>query len=106
MKINWSEQSRDDLRDILNYVGSSFGGRKAFEVLAEIRRTAEMLENFPMLGKRFVEDEEEGVVYRTLPSKLNQIVYYIDSDVVTIVTIWQNRRDVKNLINLLKKSSE
>ena len=59
-----------------------------------------------MLGKRFVEDEEEGVVYRMLPSKLNQIVYYIDSDVVIIVTIWQNRRDVKNLINLLKKSSE
>ena len=106
MKINWSEQSRDDLRDILNYVGSSFGGRKASEVLAEIRRTAEMLENFPMLGKRFVEDEEEGVVYRTLPSKLNQIDYYIDSDVVIIVTICQNRRDVKNMINLLKKPSE
>ena len=106
MKINWSEQSRDDLRDILNYVGSSFGGRKASEVLAEIRRTAELLENFPMLGKRFVEDEEEGVVYRTLPSKLNQIVYYIDGDAVTIVTIWQNRWDVKNLIKLLKKSSE
>ena len=106
MKINWSEQSRDDLRDILNYVGSSFGGRKAPEVLAEIRRTAELLANFPMLGKRFVEDEEEGVVYRTLPSKLNQIVYYIDGDAVTIVTIWQNRQDVKNLIKLLKKASE
>ena len=106
MQINWSEQSRDDLRDIVNYVGTSFGGRKAYEVLDEIRRTAELLEKFPLLGKSFVEDKEAGIVYRTLPSKLNQIVYYVDGEMVTIVTVWQNRRDAKRLIKLLKRAPE
>ena len=106
MQINWSEQSRDDLRDIVNYVGTSFGGRKAYEVLDEIRMTAELLEKFPLLGKSFVEDKEAGIVYRTLPSKLNQIVYYVDGEMVTIVTVWQNRRDAKRLIKLLKRAPE
>ena len=57
MQINWSEQSRDDLREIVSYVGNSFGQRKAKEVFAEIRSSAELLKNFPMLGKSFVKDE-------------------------------------------------
>ena len=90
----------------MNYVGTSFGGRKAYEVLDEIRMTAELLEKFPLLGKSFVEDKEAGIVYRTLPSKLNQIVYYVDGEMVTIVTVWQNRRDAKRLIKLLKRAPE
>ena len=41
MKINWSEQSINDLREIISYVGQSFGKRKAFEVLENIRSNAE-----------------------------------------------------------------
>ncbi len=71
MQIKWSEQSVDDLREIVTYVASTFGRTKAMEVLAEIRHSAELLKDFPMLGKSFVEDVELGIDYRTLPSKLN-----------------------------------
>lgn len=103
MRINWSEQSRDDLREIVYYVGNSFGRSKAAEVLAEIRHSAELLKDFPMMGKSFVEDTELGIAYRTLPSKLNQLVYYIDGETITIVTVWQNRRDISRLKKMLTK---
>lgn len=103
MRINWSEQSRDDLREIVSYVGISFGRSKAAEVLAEIRHSAELLKDFPMMGKSFVEDTELGIAYRTLPSKLNQLVYYIDGETITIVTVWQNRRDISRLKKMLTK---
>jgi plasmid stabilization system protein ParE len=106
MQINWSEQSRDDLYEIMSYVASSFGRSKAEEVLAEIRHSAELLKDFPMLGKSFVEDTELGVSYRSLPSKLNQIVYYIEEETITIVTVWQNRRDASRLKKTLAKPSK
>lgn len=100
MRIKWSEQSRDDLREIVTYVASNFGKSKAAEVLEEISHSADFLKDFPLLGKGFVEDKELGIAYRALPSKLNQIVYYIEDEAIVIVTVWQNRRD----INCLKKT--
>lgn len=104
MQINWSEQSRDDLREIVSYVGNSFGQRKAKEVFEEIRNTAELLKNFPMLGKSFVKDEELQIEYRTLPSKLNQLIYYIENETINIIAVWQNRRDIDRLKKLLSNN--
>lgn len=97
MQIKWSEQSRADLRGILLYVGANFGRRKAEEVLADIRVRAEMLKDFPMLGRAFVKDPELGITYRSLTAKLNRIVYFVAGETINIVTIWQNRRDLSNL---------
>ena len=105
MQINWSEQSRNDLREILSYVGNSFGQRKAKEVFAEIRHTAELLKDFPMLGKSFVKDEELRIEYRTLPSKLNQLVYCIEGETINIIAVWQNRRDINRLKKMLMKQT-
>lgn len=101
MQINWSEQSRDDLKKILSYVGSNFGRQKAEIVLTNIRNTVELLKDFPLIGKTFVEDKTLGVTYRSLASKLNQIVYYIDDETINIVTIWQNRCDINGLHNIV-----
>ena len=65
-----------------------------------------MLKEFPMLGKSFVEDAELGIDYRTLPSKLNQLVYYVEGEIVVIVTVWQNRRDIGRLKKSLTKPSK
>ena len=106
MRLNWSDQSRDDLREILSYVADEFGPRKAAEVLADIRADAQKLADFPMLGRRFVEDTELGIVYRSLSCQLNRIVYYIEDDMVTIVTVWQNRRDVTRLVKVLTQGKK
>ena len=90
----------------MTYVASNFGKSKAAEVLEEIRHSAELLMDFPMLGKSFVEDKELGISYRTLPSKLNQMVYFIEGEMIVVVTVWQNRRDINRLKKTLFQPSK
>ncbi|MBP5364380.1 MAG: type II toxin-antitoxin system RelE/ParE family toxin [Bacteroidales bacterium] len=98
MKIEWSEQSRNDLYDILSYVVEIFGRRTAELVLAEIRSRADLLRNFPVSGRVFVKDTELGITYRAVTTKLNKIVYFIDDDkTIIIVAVWQNRQDINRL---------
>ncbi len=103
MRIKWSEQSRSDLRGILSYIGMNFGRRKAEEVLSDIRGRAELLTEFPGLGRVFVKDPELGIVYRSLTAKLNKIVYFVDNKTITIVTVWQNSQDLGRLKKLIKE---
>ena len=103
MQIEWSEQSRSDLRGILSYVGMNFGRRKTEDVLSDIHENAELLKNFPCLGRVFVKDPELGITYRSLTAKLNKIVYFVDNETITIVTVWQNRQDIGHLKKIIKE---
>ena len=104
MRIDWSEDSLKDLREILSYAGSSFGGRIAEEVLFEIRDTVKLLMDFPLMGKEFVKDRQIGVTYHTVPSKLYQIVYYIEGETINVVAVWNNRRDIRRLKRRLRRT--
>ena len=103
MRIEWSEASRKDIRETISYVGSSFGGRKALDVLFEIRDTAILLLAFPLLGKEFVKDAKTGVAYHIVPSKYHQIVYFVEDETIKIVAVWNNRRDIRRLKRRLKR---
>lgn len=69
MQINWSDPARNDLREILAYVGSNFGRRRAEEALTDIRECAEMLKSFPRMSRIFVKDPELNITYRSLVAK-------------------------------------
>ena len=103
MQIEWSEQSRSDLREILFYVGINFGRRNAEDVLSDIRERTELLKDFPNLGKVFVKDPELGITYRSLTANLNKMVYFVDNETITIVTVWQNRQDIGRLKKIIKE---
>lgn len=103
MRIEWSEDSRKDIREIISYVGSSFGGRKALAVLWEIRDTANLLLVFPLMGKEFVKDFKTDVTYHTVPSKYHQIVYFVEGETIKIVAVWNNRRDIRRLKRRLRQ---
>lgn len=103
MRIDWSEQSRNDLRGILSYVGMNFGRRRAEKALADIKERAELLKNFPNIGRVFVKDPELGITYRSLTAILNKIVYFVEGETITIVTVWQNRQDISHLKKLIEK---
>lgn len=104
MRIEWSDDSLNDLREIISYVGTTFGGKKAEEVLFVIRDAGKLLSVFPLMGKVFVKDPALGITYRTAPSKLYQIVYFIDGEVINIVSIWNNRRNDRRLKRRLRRA--
>ena len=106
MRIEWSEQSRRDLRGILSYVGMKFGRRKAGKVLSDIRERVELLKVFPNIGRKFVDDPEFGITYRVLTDKMNRIVYFVDEDRIVIVTVWQNRQDINRLNHIMNNGNK
>lgn len=97
MNLNWSDISRDDLSAILSYVVTNFGRQRAEEALSDIKKYAELLTTFPKMGRIFVKDPELDIIYRSVTTKLNKIVYFIDGEEVNIVTVWQNRQDISRL---------
>ncbi len=97
MNLNWSDTSRDDLNAILSYVGTNFGRQRAEEALYDIKERAELLTTFPKMGRIFVKDPELGIIYRSVTTKRNKIVYFIEDEEVNIVTVWQNRQDISRL---------
>lgn len=50
----------------------------------------------------FVKDPELGITYRSLTAKLNKIVYFVEGETITVVTVWQNRQDIGRLKKLIK----
>ena len=69
----------------------------------DIRERTELLKDYPNLGRVFVKDPELGIIYRSLTTKLNKIVYFVDNDTITIVTVWQTRQDISRLQKLIKE---
>lgn len=104
MQIKWSQQSLDDLSEILRYVVESFGQTVAYRVNREIHNDVDTLVNFPLTGRVYFHDEETGITYRTLTSKYHKVLYYIEGNVVKIVLLWNNRRDNSKLTNLLQNT--
>lgn len=105
MRIEWSEDALGDLWEIITYVSSSFGGRKAMEVFGAIRDAVNLLSDYPFMGKVFVKDTMMSCTYYIVPSKLHQIVYFVDSETINIVAVWNNRRDSRRLKRRLRHRS-
>lgn len=103
MRIEWGEDSRNDLREILDFLDSSFGVKKAERVFAEIHDSVKLLLVFPLMGKEFVKDAKTGIVYHTVPSKFHQIIYFVEGETIKIVAVWNNRRNIRRLKRRLRQ---
>ena len=49
--------------------------------------------------------EELQIEYRTLPSKLNQLIYCVEDETINIIAVWQNRRDINRLKKMLSNNN-
>ena len=104
MKVIWSEQARDELRHVSEYILKEFGRKPRQMFLQEVRHTASLLETNPHLGPEEPLLEETPVLYRSIVvNYLNKMVYYIHDDVVEIVALWDTRREPKSLQDACKK---
>ena len=101
-KIVWHSATKDDLLDIVSYLKRSFGKEVAKKGLAEIKGTVNLLATFPFLGTK-----DDGLTYEdhaiyTLHSRYNRILYTVREKDVLILIIWNNRRDISKIAEILK----
>ena len=101
MKVNWADEARADLRDILVYLYKTFGSKASRKVLVDLNTSIHLLLLFPCLGKPYLEDMLLGVSYRVLVSRHHQLVYYLEEDTLNIVAVWDNRKDSESLVKRL-----
>lgn len=91
MRIRWSDVARDDVLALREYIArdSPFYARRFTERLVESVRT---LRDFPRLGRRVPEADREDV--RELIFHAYRIIYVIESEHVTILTVVHGSRDL------------
>jgi plasmid stabilization system protein ParE len=92
MKIKWSEPSLLDLEGIQEYIARD-SEYYASRFIMKIIEAAEVLENFPEIGRLVPEADQENI--REILFRNYRIIYRIEPKRVLILTILQGGRDLK-----------
>ena len=97
VKLNWHSFAKGDLIQIYNYIyiDSIY---YAIKTINEITKTTDNLENFPYMGIKIPEFNEEDK--RELIYKSYRIIYEIQLNKIIIHRIWHSARNLpKQLIS-------
>ena len=88
-RVVWSSVARDDLKALASFIkADSPGYAQTFGL--HIQRRVEQLRNFPESGRNVPEDRTG--TYRELLVGNYRVVYRVDDDTVTIVTLVHGAR--------------
>lgn len=88
-RLVWSSVARDDLKALVSFIKvDSPGYAKTFGL--HIQQRVEQLQHFPESGRKVPEDETG--TYRELIVGNYRLVYRIDRDTVTVVTLVHGAR--------------
>ena len=92
-KIIWSENSQNDLFEILDYWFQTLGAKKYLTKLnTQIQKTIKLIKIFPEIGRKYEELE-----IRFLVKDNYQIFYDFNETEIHILHIWDSRRDKNSL---------
>lgn len=93
----WLEPALDDLSQEIRYVLSEFGLTAARKAESNIREGVERLRSFPNIGVRYEGLTYAGCEVRLLHIRQVSIVYCLQVDTITLISVWNDRRDEKNI---------
>jgi plasmid stabilization system protein ParE len=102
MKLDWSKESRRDLRRIQFYY-ESIGLREAgLQAARHVIGKCLILRTFPYLGALVVSPFESVRSYRKYVAEKYVIYYTVQDDQVVIAAVIDGRKDPQDLRNRLK----
>ena len=101
-KYRWLDQALDDLEQEVGYVLYKFGIASARKVEVTIHERVTQLCSFPHLGMSYEGLKYNGNEVRILHIKQVSLIYCLDGELITIIALWNNRRDDKTLKSLIK----
>ena len=91
MKILWTDPSIEDLRNLHSYIAKD-SEVYASSFVERIILAVEKLTNFPRLGRVVPEAENETI--RELLYHNYRLIYRINGDMIEILTVLYDRRDL------------
>ena len=92
--VVWSPEAIEDLESIAEYIGrdSDFYARA---VVTKVLNVARAIPDFPMMGRRVPELDDENVRERLVYSY--RVVYKVESSRILIVAVIHGRREIENV---------
>lgn len=94
MRISWTEPALQDAEEIRAFIGKD-SDIYAIRVLEKIFETVENLNEYPQLGRVVPEFGNEDI--REIFVFNYRIIYNIQHDIITVLTIVHSARDLKSL---------
>lgn len=98
MRVVWSLEAHDQLRQAADFIENRFGKSSKTKFLDDPYHVVPLMSKHPYLGKEEPLLEGASVVYRSLVvGRLNKLVYHINGNIIEIVALWDTRREPKKL---------
>ena len=104
MRVIWDDDASEKLVEVLEYGRDTFGERAMKKFYARILDYEKLLQSNPGMGKKepLLEKEPEG--YRSIVVHQNyKLEYYVESDIIYIVDLWDTRRESRAQTDNLTK---
>lgn len=92
-KYRWLDQALEDLEQEVGYVFYEFGIASARKAEAAIHERVTQLCSFPHLGITYEGLKYNGNEVRILHAKQVSIIYNLEGELITLIAVWNNRRD-------------
>ncbi|MBQ5539993.1 MAG: type II toxin-antitoxin system RelE/ParE family toxin [Bacteroidales bacterium] len=100
MKIIWSENASETVKETAEYIQKEIGTNAKKKFMAKIAHVVSVLKYNPLMGIKDPYCKNLPVEYRSVRvSKLNRIVYYIWKQQIVIAAFRDCRRDPDTFVN-------
>lgn len=109
MKCRWTRQATKEYLKISSYIFNQFGRKSALDFVAGMEQWDEYLCSYPDLGSiELLLANRKRFTYRSICiNRYNKLIYTISSDgTVTIIDIWDTRRNPKTLAKRIKPTTK
>ena len=94
-KVKWTANAVEDLELLVAYLRDEWSEESAQTFVVKLWRKIEILQHLPFIGKQSVKLPD---VRRVLVTKHTSVFYFVQSDVITILDIFDNRQDPRKSI--------
>ena len=100
IRIEWSEQSEKQLKDIFDYYSFEASPRVARKIVNRITDRVSILENNPLAGQKeeLLTDYPED--FRYLVESNYKIVYWKQENLITIASVFDCRQNPEKIKNI------
>ncbi len=92
--IQWSEESINNLEEILEYLTSKWTQREVDNFKTKLSRQLELIRNNPLM---FPISEYNKKLRKGVLSRQTTIFYKVQENTVFIVYLFVNKKDIKNI---------
>ncbi|MGD9992675.1 MAG: type II toxin-antitoxin system RelE/ParE family toxin [Salinivirgaceae bacterium] len=93
-KLVWTDEALNGLKDIIDYLERKFPEKDIKKFAEKFDRQIELIKKNP---ESFTLSPKSKTIRRSVVAKLTSIYYRIDGDTITLVTIYDNRKNPDDL---------